>query len=58
MANVYAVLRTRLQDVNRPIVCSLDDEEDEPREANPEHDWVALELFVGFIIVLTMLCNV
>jgi len=58
MANPYAVLRNRFEQVNRPIVCELDGEPDEPETENPAHDWIPLELFVGFIMVLMFLCNV
>jgi hypothetical protein len=54
MASAFSVLRNRLQEVNRPIVCDLDDESQE----DTGHDWVPLEILVGFVLVLAFLCQV
>lgn len=55
MANPYAVLRNRLQDINRPVVCELDDETRE--EAQTGRDLIPMELFIGFLVVLSFLCT-
>ena len=54
MANPYVVLRNRLQDINRPVICELDDEQPEPQTGR---DLIPMELFIGFLVVLSFLCT-
>jgi hypothetical protein len=53
MANSFPILRTRTMQAAHPVICH----EREQHKESERHDWVPLEILVGFIVVLYFLCQ-